>query len=312
MKETMQPTVVLLLSDKRSGSTILQQELCKHAGVKQVDYSPHTYEETQHWLKGAALLDMPGRLYYGHKVYPTYKNKAVARTYLVDEIKSNLPDFNCDISDRDLVFQGWEALCRKYAQPVFFEKSPQHIAQWAALSLMLEWIKTTEFRVKVVGLVRNPLSVLYSAEELFLSNPEVRQFGWMDMYHNLIVFREMIPSDKFHLVRYEDLIAKPVGEFGKILEFIGMPENDQIGRTVHDKSANKWRDDPRFTVRLHESVKQTARYFGYTDDELDNPVKPERPWSEKLANVIRHRRSRFNAIIKNQIIRPILLRLKRN
>jgi len=39
----MNPTVVILLSDKRSGSTMFQEELCKHPDVRHVDYTPHTY-----------------------------------------------------------------------------------------------------------------------------------------------------------------------------------------------------------------------------------------------------------------------------
>jgi len=198
----VEPTVLVLLSDKRSGSTILQQELCKHPGVGHAVYSPHTYCETQHWLKAGSLLDMPRQCYYGHGVYPTYKNPAVARKYMVDFLQGNDIDLGESATNQQLVFDGWEQLCRKYACPVFFEKSPQHLAQWAALSLLLEWMESTQFKVRIIGLVRNPLSVLYSAYELFHSLPEERQYGWADIYRNLLAFQAMTPPEYFHLVRY--------------------------------------------------------------------------------------------------------------
>ena len=64
----MSRTVVILLSDKRSGSTMLQDELCKHSDIQHVAYSPPTYFETHHWLKAAVLLGMPAKTYYGHRV----------------------------------------------------------------------------------------------------------------------------------------------------------------------------------------------------------------------------------------------------
>jgi hypothetical protein len=61
------PTVIILLSDKRSGSTMFQNEICKHPDIQTVIYSPHTYLETHHWLKGAVLLGKSDYSGYGLK-----------------------------------------------------------------------------------------------------------------------------------------------------------------------------------------------------------------------------------------------------
>ena len=101
-----QRTVVILLSDKRSGSTMIQRELCKHPDIQTVAYSPHTYFETHHWLKGAVLLGRAPETFAGHKVYAGYGSRANARTYLIDCVKTNVPEFQVPEDDRRLVFAG--------------------------------------------------------------------------------------------------------------------------------------------------------------------------------------------------------------
>lgn len=306
----MNRTVVILLSDKRSGSTMLQDELCKHPDIQHVAYSPHTYFETHHWLKAAVLLGMPAQTFYGHRVYPNYGSKKNARTYLIDCIKRNVPDFHVPAGDHDLVFQGWEALCETFAKPVFFEKSPQHIAHWAALSLMLEWIKQTDFRVRVIGLVRNPHGVLASASKLFLSDGERRQFGWADLHRNLLAFRDMLPGESVHLVRYEDILANPVPRFQRILQFIGVSEDPHVGEAVRRSSLEKWRQDPQYCVQLHETVRQIAVHFGFSDEELGNSGKTPPSPPQRLAMTCRRFAARQQARLIDGIVRPLALRAR--
>ena len=168
------PTVVILLSDKRSGSTIFQSELCKHKDIQTVEHSPHTYLETHHWLKGAVMMEMHPKTFSCNKVYAGYGSKEGAKLYMIDCIKENVPNFIIPKNNRELIFRGWDALCTKFAQPVFFEKSPQFLAHWGSLSLLLDWIETTDYQVKIIGLTRNPMSVMYSATCLtVLSNCNV-------------------------------------------------------------------------------------------------------------------------------------------
>jgi hypothetical protein len=265
------PTAVVLLSDKRSGSTMLQEELCRHPGVRHVDFSPHTYFETHHWLKAAVVLERPDHLFVGQKTYAGYGSRENARAYLVETLARNLPGYAPPQDDRELIFGGWEALCRHFATPVFFEKSPQILAQWAALSLLLEWIEATELTVRVICLVRNPLAVQYSAEQLFLTDPGDRQFAWLNAQRNLLAFRAMLPSHLHTLVRYEDLVARPMETLAGLQAFIGVEPHPDVGAEVHATSKEKWRQDPRFTLQLDPSVRQLATYFGYAAHELDNP-----------------------------------------
>lgn len=304
-------TVVILLSDKRSGSTMFRRELCKHPEIRTVDYSPHTYLETHHWLKGAVLLGMAPETFAGGRTYAGYGSRENARTYLIDCIRQNVPEFRAPEDDRALVFEGWEALCYKFAQPVFFEKSPQLLAQWAGLSLLLEWIERTDLNVKIIGLTRNPLSVQYSAFQLFHTDPEKRQYGWLETQKNMLAFQSMVPEDAFLHIRYEEVVEDPEATFASVCEFIGVPEWPGMGRATHSESLTKWKDDPYFTLRLDHSVKQMARRFGYSEEDLGNPTKPEPPLSYRLKKRIEGIVKLAVARFRYRFVKPTLLWLSR-
>jgi hypothetical protein len=305
-----QKAVVILLSDKRSGSTMLQRALCSHADIQTVRYSPHTYLETHHWLKGAVMLGVHSSLFSDGKVYAGYGSRRNARTYMENCVCENVPDFEIPKSDRELIFQGWEALCKQFAQPIFFEKSPQLLAHWGCLELMLEWIKQTTYQVKVVGLVRNPLSVMYSAQELFYSDPEKRQHGWLEIHENLLRFKGCLRSDQFTLCRYEDIIQHPSQSFESIYRFVGVVADTNVGADVYASSINKWASDPLFTLQLAEPVKAMARRFNYTDIELCNPEKPLPSMLDRLKRMTEGYTKRLIARLKNRLIVPVFLQMK--
>jgi hypothetical protein len=250
---------------------MFQTELCRLPQVQHVRYSPHTYCETHHWLKSACLLNSPPELFAGGKRYGGYGPRAATRRYLIDCVRGNVPEFEVPANDEKLVFEGWEALCERYAAPVFFEKSPQIVHHWAALDLLFHWIERTGFSVRVVGLVRNPLAVMASAAKAFSTPPYERQFGWAEGCRNLMSVGQILGPDRFRMVRYEDLVASPSAEFDALCWFIGVEPSENLGSAVHGQSTRKWIEDPTFTLRLHPSVRRIAGQFGYEDHELENP-----------------------------------------
>jgi Sulfotransferase family len=306
----MKRTVVLLLSDKRSGSTMVQRELCRHADIRHVEYSPHRYFETHHWLKAAVMLGCPGEEFSGGKVYPGYGSRTNAGIYLRDCVQGNLPEYQAPPDEREMVFDSWEKLCDKYAQPVFFEKSPQYLANWAALSLMLEWMERTEFDVKIIGLVRNPMSVQHSAQELFRTDPQERQFGWLEIYQNLLRLESRVSSSNYCLVRYEDLIESPAESFSRLLDFLELDPDPQIGGKVHSKSADNWSEDPGFDLQLAEPVKAIAMQFGYSGEDLYNPMKAGTSGPRKLYRDILWPYYRWVSRMRYRFIHPLLARMR--
>lgn len=305
------PTVVILLSDKRSGSTILQTEFLSHPDVRGLDYTSHTYLESHHWLKAAVMTGQPDRLFSAGQVYPGYGGARNARTYMIDTITGNLPDFAPPQDDRELIFEGWEALCHHYAKPVFFEKSPQVLANWASVIMLLEWMKKTSFDVRLVGLVRNPLAVQHSAQLLFGSVPVARQFGWAETHRNLLALRQMLPEDRLMLLRHEDILADPQARFADLCKYVGLENSDGMGKQITAKTQDRWKGDADYTLRLHPSVIHVAKALGYQDDELENPnaraepgtpAKPQTmPW--KLPSL-----SQTKNKFRDRVARPYLMR----
>jgi Sulfotransferase family len=300
--------VVLWLCDKRSGSTAFQSELCKHPQIRHVAYTPHTYYETQYWLKAACLLKMPEQDFAENNYY--YSSK-VARHYIINLLKGNVPEFSIPTNDEELVFEGWNALVQKFAHPIFFEKSPHHLNHWAALTSILRWIDRTSYEVRIVAMVRNPMAVLSSAWKLFRTPPEKRQFLWAQSYRNLLCFQAMIPSEQFFLLRYEDSIAQPQDTLRSVCDFLELDYLDNLGTAIHANSEHKFRTDPEFTLQLHESVARVARHFGYTEEDLYNPPKPEpsylRKQQQRTVIWLKHSKAR----LINRTLRPLIERIDR-
>lgn len=260
---------VVILSEKSSGSSIFQRELLKHSQVNGVAWTAHTEHETLFWLKAANVLGYPSKAFWsGKPPFPA----AYSRQSIQKLLARNL---DCPPTYRDdwqWLKSGWEALIDRYG-PVFVEKSPHHLNQWPALACLNRFVAESERSVKFLGLVRNPLSVVYSTQDRWSSELYGRQFMWENSYRNLLAMQAMYPPDQFCLVRYEDLIARPQDEFRKVLDFLGLDVESAVGSDVHSKSRQKWLDDETFSFRLHPVVAQTARRFGYRDDELD-ALKP--------------------------------------
>lgn len=301
----MKPTVVILLSDKRSGSTQFERELCRHSKIQHVEYCTHSYNETHHWLKSAVVLDMPSRHFARGRTFRNYGGKRGARALLVDQLLGNLPDVDLPKEDRQLVFQGWEALCRRFAQPVFFEKSPQHLAHWSALSLMLEWARETDLDVRFIGLVRNPAAVLCSAWELFGSAPEARMEGWVEIHRNLLAFQSMIRNDQYLQITYEQMVATPHETFDAVLNFIGLDRDESIGSNVHAQSIDKWRRNSGFNYQPSTALLQMAECFGYSIEEITPPS------NHRLSSKSRLHKLRLRKLLRNRFLNPALAQFKR-
>ncbi len=289
---------------------MLQAELCRHSSIQHVEYTPHTHFETHHWLKAAVLLRRPGALYSKNEPYRGYGSVGNARAYMIDTVSKNVPGFEVPKEDEALVYEGWNALCRRYAQPVFFEKSPQVVAEWAALSLLIDWALETEFSVKVIGLVRNPLAVQYSAENLFSTDPEHRQFGWLASHRNLVLAREMLGPDRFRLVRYEDIVTDPAGTLSDLFDFIGVSDEGLGEREIRRGSVDKWRLDRSYTLQLDRSVAQIAELLGYSQEDLLNENRPESGKAAPHRTVSKRiLRLKLNWL-RDRFLRPIGMRLR--
>ncbi|MEM1056849.1 MAG: sulfotransferase [Bacteroidota bacterium] len=292
---------VLLLSDKSSGSTALQYELLRHPSIRAVEYTMHNDHETLYWVKAAVLLEQPAVDFVEGR-WPIRPREA--RRDLEALLHQNVPGWTSPKNDRALVFDGWRALCEAYG-PVFFEKSPHHLNSWAATNLLLRYALTTDHDIRVIGLARNPLAVLYSAWTRWLTPPEERQAYWLRTYRNLLAVEGLLGPERCTLVRYEDLISDPVPRLREITDWLGLPASDEVGSGLHARSARKWDDDEAFDLTLDPAVAAIASRFGYSEQDLDNPPKTGLSEAEKrrLALVRRYRIGKGQ--LKNRVLRPL-------
>jgi hypothetical protein len=286
---------------------MFEAELCRHPDVAHVAYSRHTYAETQYWLQAACLLGAPGTEFLAGRPYYA---PHVARAFLLDNVRGNVPGYVPPPDDEALVHDAWEAMGDSTGTPVFFEKSPHHLPNWAALDALLAWMARTEKAVRLVGLVRNPMPTQHSAYRLFGSLPAARQFAWAQTYRNLLALQALVPPEQLLVVRYEDLVAEPAAAFGAVCDFVGVERRPEVGEGVRPDDPAKWRGDAGFTLQLHPGVRRLAHHFGYTDAELYNPPKPE-PGAlarrrEAAASWLRHRKAR----LMNRTVKPALARLR--
>lgn len=182
------------------------------------------------------------------------------------------------------------------------------------MSLLLQWIETTDRPVRVIGLTRNPLAVQASAEELFASDPGGRQHAWLLNQQNLLTVAAMLPDGHYGHVRYEDVVARPADTLAELYSFIGVDPAPAFARSsdVNAASLETWRRDDAFTFQLAPEVREMARAFGYRDEELDNPVSPEAARANAAVAAATHRRRRsmrLRHIVVDRVAKPALMRL---
>ena len=160
---------IIILSEKSSGSSALQNLLVKFAEIQHVSKTRHFENETLYWTKAASILDKPQLVMVDSEV-PIERKKA--RGELISLLKDNLNDYVPPVDDKELIIEGWRLLCNKYS-PIFLEKSPHHLCQWAAIELIIECIRqVTDVDFLLIGLIRNPMDTLYSQFKRWGSRPE--------------------------------------------------------------------------------------------------------------------------------------------
>ena len=262
---------ILLLSNKSSGSSAVQRLLAQAADLKYVEKTRHFENESLYWTKAASVLDLPQQDMLDSEVpIPP----ARARQDLIDLLRDNVPGYQPPTGDRDLIFEGWRQLSERYA-PIFLEKSPHHLLQWSALSLIGEAMERLEGRVDflLVGLVRNPLDTLYSAFRRWQTPPEKLQYEWLKAYTNLRQLEKQL-GDRLVTVRYEDLTVSlaPLARVFDFCETAPDPHTAPLNR----RSLLKWQQDPLFGFVLAPEVRRLAQSYGYTEAELTN--HPSQIW----------------------------------
>lgn len=219
--------------------------------------------ETLYWCKAAAVLGMPQPEIMSSTL-PMASD--AARRDLVKFLSDTLPEYSPPDDDEKLVFKGWKDLCKQHA-PIFFEKSPHHLHYWSALQLIYQAMeRLDEVEFKFIGLVRNPLDVIYSRWRRWRNDPYRAQKLWYDAYNNLLRFKDLV-QESLLICRYEDLVTDET-VLPEIFRFIGVQQPFTLKPDLHPRSIGRWREDPRFAFELDRSVSQFGESFGYKAGEM--------------------------------------------
>lgn len=256
---------IIILSEKSSGSSACQNLLTKFSDIRHVSKTRHFENETLYWTKAASALGLEQLDMIDSEV-PIDPEKA--RQDLVSLLTDNLDNYSAPEDISDLVFDGWNKLCKNYA-PIFLEKSPHHLLQWSAIELIIKAMgKAENTDYLIIGLVRNPMDILYSQFTRWRTRPENLQQQWYIAYKNLLKLKNIV-GDKLVIVRYEDIVSS-LDYMKPIFEFCETKIDNADQDYLHSKALSKWKKDKMFGFSLSKEVIILARNFGYKEDGLVN------------------------------------------
>ena len=191
----------------------------------------------------------------------------------------------------------FEAFLRVYAdfsgKPVMGEKTPTHLNY---VDTLIEWFPGA----KVIHMLRDPRAVYVSdryrrqTRDRFPYNIMRRVPGLLESYllvlysvswrralrkHAQLLRRH---KGRYTIVRFEDVVRKPLETLPPVFEFLGVPMPDTIatevavpqqhgmrasGEGIDPKAADRWRDRIRTPARkfLELTLRGPMRKYGYTD-----------------------------------------------
>jgi len=255
---------VIILSEKSSGSSVLQSLLCKFDGVSKIDSTRHNYSETLYWTKAASLIGR-NQLDMVNSEVPICEGRA--KKELNELINENIDKSFRVENNIQSIIKGWSEICLRYS-PVYVEKSPHHLVQWPALELILKCIEELHsIDFLLVGLIRNPIDTIYSQHKRFGSSPRDVEIQWITAYYNLLLLKEMA-GDKVLVIKYEDIVDS-LKHMSKLFKFCGVDNYIKFEDYLHSDSIGKWRNDLLFNYNLSGSSKYLAKRFGYSNESLN-------------------------------------------
>jgi hypothetical protein len=263
------PTCVVILSTKSAGSSALQNLISECTDGKHVKSTRHVQHETLYWTKAASILGRK-QIRIPDSEVPIPRRKALIDLRAL--LQSNLPDFQLPSEPERLIFEGWRSLCIQFG-PLFVEKSPHHLQQWPALELLIEAAhRLPEIDFRFIGLVRNPMDVLYSMWRRWRADPRKHQHYWRMAYENLRRFEQEL-AGRLLVVRYEELAAN--GDAArKLVEFLDRPATSEAKNYIHAKSLHRWKSDRWYGFQLDPEVERLALSYGYATVDLQNRSFP--------------------------------------
>jgi hypothetical protein len=280
-------TSVIVLSDKSSGSSLLQRLLAGSPGAHLLRHTPHHENESLYWVKAAAALGLPQPTMMDSRVVPMSMNEG--RAGVRDLLDRNAPGHPEGPVDENWVMTGWDRLAAAHG-PTFVEKSPHHLHSTSAIELIERCAMRPGVDLRVVGLVRHPVDTLYSMWCRWSTPPQDRQHEWVRAYRNLLALKNRW-GGRLCLVRYEDLISDRE-ELSRVTTFCGLTPAP-LSESLRADSVGAAGRDLRFAFNPGPALCEVAAELGYGDVARSRAVPLAWPaWRAERAarRVLRGRR----------------------
>ncbi|MAE35883.1 MULTISPECIES: sulfotransferase [Thalassolituus] len=254
---------IILLSEKSSGSSIVQKFVTKYTHAKLLPNTRHYENETLYWTKAASLLGLEQHDMVDSEV-PL--SREYGKSELIKLLRDNLPGYNPPEDEKELVHNGWSMLCKQYT-PVLFEKSPHHLCQKAALDLICEQIeRDKDNEYLIIGLIRNPMDTIYSQYDRWCSPPALVESQWLKAYTNLLELKKKL-GNQMITVRYED-IAADNSTIQPIIKFCQDDIQIKYAQDIDNKSMSRWRNSKTYYHILSDETIQLASILGYDEEVI--------------------------------------------
>ena len=245
---------IIILSSKSSGSSALQKYFVTNHNCKAVAWTEHHENETLYWSKAASILGLPQQSMYRSQVPYSMDS---ARSSLKLFLKNNGVAVD-DFDSKDALYEHFYSLI-KINDFRFLEKSPHHLYNESNLQLIHDFIsKHNNLEFKVLGLVRHPQAVLYSAWKRWRFIPKEFEKEWSTSYKNLLSWKEKLD---IQIIKYEDLASDSL-DLDQLLKI----KNESLNNfRFKSGSINKWKEDKEYGHVLSKETEDLARQLGYKD-----------------------------------------------
>ncbi|MCS7223070.1 MAG: sulfotransferase [Armatimonadetes bacterium] len=282
--------LIFLVSQPRSGSTLLQRILATHPRIA-------TTGET--WLLLPPLFALRQEGWQA-------EFQARSATFALQQFLSQLPGGSDDYFEGVRRMYGYLYGRARGERQYFLDKTPRYY-------LILAEIKRAFPQARFLFLFRNPLAVLHSIYRTSLIQNRLIAFYWVhsDLFRAVRLLLEgwQLLKDQALIVRYEELVREPEAVVSKVCEFLDLPFYPQMveygrfslprWRLGDQKVYELNRPDPKRAVQWIESLKDAqfwrlardylqllgkdqVEQMGYSFNELREILETSRPRRSRL------------------------------
>ncbi|MGK7888656.1 MAG: sulfotransferase [Leptolyngbyaceae cyanobacterium] len=210
------PGVILILSPPRSGSTLLRVMLAGHPAL----FAPPEL----HLLGFGSMAERQERL-------PEELQQGLTQTLmtLMDADKEHSAVLIAQMVEQSLTIeQVYGQLQEPLGDRRLVDKSPSYAKNWSALQQAEQIFTDAQY----IHLTRHPYAAIQSfvqADLVALANKEqpdpypVAEKIWVKSHRNALALADQLPPERYHRIRYEDLVRHPAATMEQLCQFLHLP-----------------------------------------------------------------------------------------